>query len=83
MKYPIYVIKDMVAEEAGPPFICRNDEVAKRQTEQILKYDNKYLHIEDYQLYKIGTYDSDTMYIETQFPQNIEFEFDKSLADSL
>jgi len=55
MLYNVYTVKDNLAEEAGPPFIAVNDKVAIRQYKNMgipesLK--------KDYQLLKIGYFDS-------------------------
>ncbi|QXP44129.1 MAG: nonstructural protein [Arizlama microvirus] len=55
MLYNVYVVKDKLAQEAGPPFVAVNDKVALRQFKQmgipeVLK--------KEYELLKIGYYDS-------------------------
>jgi len=55
MLYNVYTVKDLLAEEAGPPFIAVNDKVALRQYQSMgipesLK--------DQYELIKIGYYDS-------------------------
>lgn len=55
MLYNVYVVKDKLAEEAGPPFVAVNDKVALRQYQSMgipesLK--------DEYELLKIGFYDS-------------------------
>jgi len=55
MLYQVYVVKDLMAEEAGPPFTAVNDKVAVRQFKQmgIPKELTK-----EYELLKIGYFDS-------------------------
>lgn len=55
MLYNVYVVRDKLAEEAGPPFTAVNDKVALRQFQSMgipesLK--------DEYELLKIGYYDS-------------------------
>jgi len=55
----LYVIMDRVAEESTPPFMARTDGVAVRfylgEMEKIKA------HLPDYWLYKIGSYNTETM----------------------
>nr|WAE43588.1 MAG: nonstructural protein [Microviridae sp.] len=60
MKVSIYVIKDLIADETGPVFSAKNDEVAKRQM-SIMLIDNSIIHSDDYELWKIADYDNETM----------------------
>lgn len=60
MVYNVYVVKDKLAEEAGPPFTAVNNSVAIRQYKQMgipeaLK--------DEYSLHLIGYYDSKEMSI--------------------
>lgn len=60
MIYNVYVVKDKLAEEAGPPFVAVNNGVAIRQYKQMgipesLK--------DEYSLHLIGFYDSKEMTI--------------------
>lgn len=55
MLYNVYVVKDKLAEEAGPPFTAVNDKVALRQYQSMgipesLK--------DEYELLMIGYFDS-------------------------
>lgn len=63
MKTQIYAVKDNVAGEYGPPFTAKNDGVAQRMFEQML--DKAIKNTTEYDLYVIGSYDSDIAYIVT------------------
>ena len=56
MVYNIYSIHDCVADEYGPLFNCKNDEVAKRAVKSILTGD---VNPFDYEIFCLGTFDSD------------------------
>lgn len=72
MKHGIYVIFDKVAEESGPMFEAVNDGIALRQACNILKPLPPSLH-SDYQLVKIGEYDTKDMQIFVIPPEVIDF----------
>ncbi len=63
MKNIMYVVFDRVAEEAGPIFTAKNDEVAQRQFGNMLSSE-KVTTFQDFVLFKIGIYDSETMEVE-------------------
>ena len=65
MIYNVYTVYDKVAEEAGPPFTAVNDNIARRMfanmnIPQALK--------SDYQLVRIGFYDSKDMQLAVDEP---------------
>lgn len=72
MIYNVYVVKDKLAEEAGPPFTAVNNSVAIRQYKQMgipeaLK--------DEYSLHLIGFYDSKEMTVvpsEIAIPVEVE-----------
>lgn len=53
----IYTIYDKVAQEAGPLFLAKNDEVALRMVNNSPEL--KAMNLADFELYLIGTYDSE------------------------
>lgn len=60
MRYNLYVVKDKLAEEAGPPFQAVNDKVAIRHFNamnipEALK--------DEYELLCVGSYDSKEIFI--------------------
>ena len=57
MEMHLYVIRDKVAEECGPVFAAVNDGIACRQYRQLL---SGCPDIMDYQLQKVGDYDTVT-----------------------
>lgn len=59
----LYVLYDVVLEEAGPVFQSRTDLLASRETVRIMLA-NKHIYPEDYRLYKIADFDSQFMTIE-------------------
>lgn len=56
MKYGIYTIYDEAADEFGPVFTAKNDAVAKRQFQQILKGVE---YPAEFGLFKVGDFDSE------------------------
>lgn len=73
MKHGIYVIYDKVAEESGPMFEAVNNGIALRMACNTLKPLPPQL-CEDYQLVKIGEYDTKSMQIEIIPPEEISME---------
>lgn len=59
----IYVVWDKIAEEAGPPFIAKNDGVAMRNYFRIIEKSNNY---KEYELVSIGEFNSDVPMIEVK-----------------
>jgi len=55
MKMGVYVIYDRIAEEAGPLFTAKSDDVAIRNYRISLKDVNA----DEYRLYAVGEYDSE------------------------
>lgn len=67
----LYAILDRVAQEYGPPFPAKNDGVAIRQTQQLLK---TVANTADYALVKIAEMDVETGLI-TQNDGMIEIDW--------
>lgn len=62
MKYQVYVIYDKVSEEHNTPFFQKTDASAKRAfTDTVNRSIRplKNLKVEDFELYRIGVYDSE------------------------
>lgn len=59
----LYVLYDVVLEEAGPVFQSKTDLVASRETVRIM-LSNKHVYPEDYKLYKIADFDNQNLLIE-------------------
>lgn len=57
MLFKLYSIKDNVAEEYGPVFIAKNDGVAARNFNALVK--QEHVRVEDYTLYCLGEFDND------------------------
>lgn len=53
MRARVYSIFDRVAEEFGPPALCKNDAVAVRMARNALKEGR----LDDFRLYYIGEFD--------------------------
>lgn len=53
----LYAIWDKKAEEYGPVFTAKNDEVAKRNFNALIK--DQPIHPEEYQLCWVGEFDSE------------------------
>ena len=66
----LYVVRDLVAGEAGPVFTAKNDGIAIRQTCQLL---HGCIDVNDYALYQVGTIDTEEMEIQPEIKQ-ISFE---------
>ena len=65
-----YAIKDMVANEFGPIFYAKNDEVALRQYNQ-LQAKNEFI-IDEFKLFFLGSLDDDKGIIDIpSMPVNI------------
>ena len=62
----LYTVRDYVAEEAGPVFEAKNDEVAKRNFVEILG--KTALKPSDFGLYCIGVFDHDLMNMTAASP---------------
>lgn len=71
MQYKLYSIYDKDAQEYGPLFNAKNDIVASRYVEEILKDVN---HADSYALYCMGEYDTENGITET----NVSFVSDCS-----
>ena len=67
MRMQIYAIRDFVAHESGPLFEAKNDEVALRQFDRLVKdSENR----NDFELFCVGSYDheSDILLPQTYRP---------------
>ena len=58
----LYSVCDTVAEEFGPIYSCKNDEVAKRAFHDLIKDSSSPL---DYDLYFLGYFNTDTGFIDS------------------
>jgi len=66
----MYVIRDLVAEESGPIFESKNDQVARRSFRQALEHSKG--GINEYRLMCIGEYDHDNELIQAfPYPQEV------------
>lgn len=79
MKHGVYVIYDKVAEESGPMFEAVNNGVALRQACNVLKPLPPSL-IYDYQLVKIGEYDTKEMQIYVIPPEIVDLSLSLARA---
>lgn len=59
----LYVIKDLIADESGPIFQAKSDEVAMRNFNNLIK--DKSVNPDEYRLYCVGDYDNERL--EGQF----------------
>lgn len=55
----VYTILDRAAEEYGPPFIAKNDEVAKRNFVNLLNEVPAHVK-KDYELIRIGNFNTES-----------------------
>lgn len=66
----LYTVYDRVAEEAGPCFLAVNDGVAVRQYRRLVE-ESQVVTQEEYQLFRVGSYDSKSMEIHAEDPVRI------------
>lgn len=57
MLYNLYSIQDFVADEFGPIFPCKNDDVALRYYDNLVKSSD---NPNDYILFYVGTFDNES-----------------------
>lgn len=62
MQYKLYSIYDKDAKEYGPLFNAKNDIVASRYVEEMIKEVN---HVDSYALYRMGEFDTEFGITET------------------
>jgi len=72
----LYVVRDLVAGEAGPVFTAKNDGIAIRQTCMLL-HECECIDINDYALFQVGTIDTEEMEI---LPEIKQISFDQLYA---
>jgi len=70
MIFNLYSIKDVVADEFGPVFQSVNDGVAVRSAVNVLKSAE---NPADYELYRIGAFNSDTGALAPEHAERINF----------
>lgn len=73
MQYNLYVVKDKLAGEAGPPFTAVNDAVARRNFSQM---NIPPAFADEYELLCIGTYDSKEIFIVPEICYSVVKEVD-------
>ena len=66
MKTYVYCIFDKVANEGGPLFQAKNDAVALRQFQMMREGLHKEVRPDDFKLFRLGFYDSDTLSLHGQ-----------------
>ena len=57
MQQKIFSVFDKVAKEFGPPFCAKNDDVAKRQFNHLVR--SQELDLADYELWILGGFDTE------------------------
>lgn len=73
----MYVIYDNKAEESGPIQLCKNNNVACRMFSNALKGELKNgLNPNDFSLYCVGVFDSESMEVVSTKPCIIPFEME-------
>lgn len=67
MKANLYSVRDIKMQKYGMPFVALNDDIAKRTLASTIKAGGTTISEfpEDFQLYKLGSYDDDTGELET------------------
>lgn len=71
----IYTIYDLVAKEAGPLFLAKNDDVAARNYQNMLKA-NPGVYVDDYELRCIGTFNTVDCTISNDGYHLVEMRYD-------
>ena len=72
MTLPLYAYRDLKANSFSPPFVCVNEEVAKRDFDYRLHNDNSMgFSPKDFDLYLLGNYDPDTGKVDGILPEFI------------
>lgn len=66
MKYQLFSIRDNLSEEYAPPFMAKNESIAKRQYNNFIR--EQKLDKNDFGLYLLGEYDTDLGVIESELP---------------
>jgi len=82
MLHRMYTVYDKVAEEGGPLFQAKNDQVAVRVTNKIME--SQKLKVVDYELLYMGVYDSETLVIcpeDSGIPIDFMTEYHNSMID--
>jgi hypothetical protein len=64
MNTKLYVVHDLVAQESGPVFEAKNDEVAMRKFRKMITDQNNVIQPSDYQLLSLGEMDHETNIVE-------------------
>lgn len=72
MKYPIFSLRDVKANGFAPPVVYVNEAVARRDFQYRLHNDNSMgFSPSDYELYRIGVFDTELGTIEGCLPEFI------------
>ena len=77
MKQGMYAVWDKVALEFGPPFCAKNDDVAKRQYNHLVR--SQELPVGEFELWRLGEYDTEkgitgSQSVVVQMFQNVEVD---------
>lgn len=71
MQQKVYSVFDKVALEFGPPFCAKNDEVAKRQFNHLVR--SQKLALSEFELWILGSFDTEKGL--TNIQHNLVFMF--------
>lgn len=74
----LYVVKDIVAAQFGPPMAARTEMAASRQF--ILMFKDPNISQTDYELYSVGTFDEDTGEMKVHSPVKITPVYKKNAS---
>lgn len=73
MKYLIFVLKDRAADVFGQPMFSTSEGSQVRAfSDEVNRADEKnmlYLHPDDFDLFRVGSFDDQTAVFETQLPE--------------
>ena len=84
MKYKLYCVRDDVAKDSGPVQQFVNDGVAMRWYEQNMRSMAETLKADprgDFNLYCVGSYDSETMNVDFISPERIVQESEMEITN--
>ena len=83
MKLNIYAIRDRATDQFGNPmFMVANGQAIRSFADEVNREDatnQLYQHPEDFDLYELGSYDTDTGAFDTHTPKQIAIGKDHSL----
>lgn len=81
MLHQLYVVRDRVADEASPIFSAKNDGIASRMAQNMIKNVGMFI-TDDYKCFHVGSFDTETMELKV-FPAREVVIFDEVIQPQL